>query len=196
MVNCSMKHSSVPRFRDATAGEEGRLALLERSANLRALAHIFPPVQYPYPTDDVRDRWRELLRDPSVRVGVADDADGLTAFVAFDAELLRHLAVRRDLWGAGKATAAMHWANDQAPIQRLWCLEQNSLALGFYEHLGWTPHRPATCRVLPTPQRSNSSSHGTDLTAARAAFSRKSKGARVLIASIVSWVRNARPARR
>jgi hypothetical protein len=33
----------------------------------------------------------------------------------------------------------MEWAIEHAPIQRLWCLEQNSRALGFYKHLGWTP---------------------------------------------------------
>jgi putative acetyltransferase len=126
------------RFRDATAGEAGGLAALERSANLHALAHIFPPEHYPYPTADVRDRWRELLRDPSVRVGVAEDEGGLAAFVAFDDEVLRHLAVRPDLWGTGLARAALDWASDHAAIQRLWCLEQNSRALGFYEHLGWT----------------------------------------------------------
>ena len=64
---------------------------------------------------------------------------GLAAFVAFDDEVLRHLAVRPDLWGSGLAKAAMHWAIDHAAIQRLWCLSKNSRALGLYEHLGLTP---------------------------------------------------------
>lgn len=133
-----MTHTTGPRFRDAVIGDEDALTLLERTANLRALAHIFPPEKYPYPTDDVRERWRELLHDPSVRVGVSEDAAGLTSFVAFDADLLRHLAVRPDLWGAGVAKAAVDWALDRAPTQRLWCLEKNCRALGFYERLGWT----------------------------------------------------------
>ena len=147
-----MDETPVPRFRDAAAGEDDGLAVLERSANLHALAHIFPPEQYPYPTADVRDRWRELLRDPSVRVGVAEDAGGLAAFVAFDDEVLRHLAMRPDLWGTGLAKAAMNWAIDHAAIHRLWCLEQNSLALGFYEHLGWTSTgRRQRAEVPPYP---------------------------------------------
>jgi hypothetical protein len=84
-----MDHTTVPHFRNAAAGEDDGLAMLERSANLYSLAHIFPPEKYPYPAADVRDRWRELLRDPSVRVCVADDEDGLAAFVAFDDEVLR-----------------------------------------------------------------------------------------------------------
>ena len=95
-----MTHTTGPRFRDAVIGDEDALTLLERTANLRALAHIFPPEKYPYPMDDVPERWRELLHDPSVRVGVSEDAAGLTSFVAFDADLLRHLAVRPDLWGS------------------------------------------------------------------------------------------------
>lgn len=134
-----MDHTSVPSFRHATTDEDGGLAMLERSASLRALAHIFPPSHYRYPTADVRDRWRELLRDPSVRVGVADHEGSPAAFVAFDDEVLRHLAVRPDLWGSGLAKAAMQWAINRAAIRRLWCLEQNNRALGFYAHLGWTP---------------------------------------------------------
>jgi GNAT superfamily N-acetyltransferase len=126
------------RFREATVGDEDALTLLEREANLRALAHIFPPEQYPFPTDDVRDRGHALVRDSSVRVGVSEDADGLTSFVAFDAELLRHLAVRPDLWGTGLASAATAWAMEKSALQRLWCLEANSRALGFYERLGWS----------------------------------------------------------
>jgi putative acetyltransferase len=128
-----------PRFRDASAGEEDALTSLERAASLRALSHIFPPERYPYPTHDVRDRWQHLLQDPSVRVGAAEDAHGLAAFVAFDAELLRHLAVRPDLWGNGLAKAALKWAVEHAPVHRLWCLEENSQALGFYERMGWIP---------------------------------------------------------
>ena len=133
-----MVHTTGPRFRDAVIGDEDGLTLLERTANLRALAHIFPPEKYPFPTDDVRERWRTLLRDPSVRVGVSEDADGISSFVAFDPGQLRHLAVRPDLWGSGLAEAAVDWAVDRATTQRLWCLEKNSRALGFYERLGWT----------------------------------------------------------
>jgi putative acetyltransferase len=127
------------RLREATGVEADHLALLERSANLQALAHIFPPAQYPYPTDEVRDRWRQLLQDPSVHVGVAEDDSGLAAFVAFDDEVLRHLAVRPDLWGSGLARSAVNWARERVSLQRLWCLERNSRALGFYTRLGWTP---------------------------------------------------------
>jgi RimJ/RimL family protein N-acetyltransferase len=135
----AMTDIATPRFREATDDEADGLALLERSANLQALAHIFPPEKYPYPTDDVRDRWREVLQNPSVHVGVAEDVTGLAAFVAFDDNLLRHLAVRPDLWGTGLAGSAVNWACGRATVHRLWCLEENTRARGFYGRLGWTP---------------------------------------------------------
>lgn len=126
-------------FRAARADEHDALTALERAAGLRAHAHVFPPEQFPYPTAAVHDRWRRVLADPSVQVGVAEDADGLAALVAFDAELVRHLAVRPDLWGHGLGRAALGWAGERAPVRRLWCLEENHRALALYEHLGWRP---------------------------------------------------------
>ena len=135
----SMARRTSGSFREALAGEDLALTRLERSANLLALGHVFPPDEYPYPTGEVRERWQGLLRDASVLVGVCEDAVGLTAVVAFDTELLRHLAVRPDAWGTGLARSALDWATRQAPVRRLWCLEENTRALGFYGHLGWTP---------------------------------------------------------
>lgn len=126
-------------FRSALAGDEDALTQLERAANLVALAHIFPPEQFGYPTDEVHDRWHRLVRDPAVQVAVVDGEDGLTALVAVDSDLLRHLAVRPDQWGRGLAGAALAWAVEHGPVRRLWCLEDNGRALGLYAHLGWSP---------------------------------------------------------
>lgn len=131
--------SPPSHVRDATPDEADDLARLERSANLEALGHVFLPAQHPFPTEEVRERWHQLLQDPAVHVGVAEDHRGLTAFVACDDEVLRHLAVRPDLWGTGLAESAVDWACAQAPVVRLWCLERNHRALRFYARLGWSP---------------------------------------------------------
>ena len=127
-------------FRLATQHDVDALVELERASNLIALAHVFPPDEFPYPADDVRRRWTEVLADPSVTVAVADGADGrLDALVAFDPQLIRHLAVHPDRWGAGLARRAMEYAVDRMHAPRLWCLVENHRALGLYEHLGWRP---------------------------------------------------------
>jgi GNAT superfamily N-acetyltransferase len=99
-----------------------------------ALAHVFPDVPYPY--DDVRDRWLNLVADPEVSVEVAGPADRLDVYLAWDSERLRHLGVRPERWGQGLGRRAVERASG---VHRLWVLRDNERARGLYEHLGWTP---------------------------------------------------------
>jgi GNAT superfamily N-acetyltransferase len=121
-------------FRPAAPGDAVALTGLERDANLVALAHVFPDV--PYPEDDVRARWLRVLAEPAVRVEVCGPPDLLDAYVCWDEQTLRHLAVRPSQWGTGLARRAVERA---VGVTRLWCLVDNGRARGFYEHLGWRP---------------------------------------------------------
>ncbi|HWL41917.1 MAG TPA: alpha/beta fold hydrolase [Ilumatobacter sp.] len=127
----------LSRFRLATLDDVDALTELERIANLVALAHVFPPDEYPYPTDGVRARWRDVLAEPGITVAVAGGVDRLDAFVAFDRSVVRHLAVHPDRWGDGVARRALAFATARMDAPHLWCLADNTRALGFYEHLGW-----------------------------------------------------------
>ena len=127
------------------AGPEDAYALmvLERDANLVALAHVFPADRHPFPEDAVLARWALVLDDPEVTVEVVDGDRGLLAYAAWDHRTLRHLAVHPDAWrsglgsaGADRAVAAIR-AGGGAP--HLWCLVENSRARGLYTHLGWVP---------------------------------------------------------
>lgn len=125
-------------FRRATMADAVALRDLERAANLRALAHVFP--DHPFPDDEVLGRWRRTLAEPGVVVEVAEDAAGPTCLVAWDAAVLRHLAVRPDRWGSGLARRAVARAEvGIAGAPRLWCLRDNRRARGLYEHIGWQP---------------------------------------------------------
>jgi GNAT superfamily N-acetyltransferase len=124
----------IATFRPATPADVDALTDLERDTNLDALAHVFPGV--PYPTDEVRARWARLVADPEVRVEVVGPAERLDVYLAWDAERLRHLGVRPELWGRGLARAAVARASG---VRRLWVLRDNTRARGFYEHLGWSP---------------------------------------------------------
>src|ERR1700749_914370 len=97
--------TDVAVFRPATPADAAALTELERDTNLVALAHVFPGV--PYPEDDVRERWERLIADPEVRVEVAGPAERLDVYLAWDAERLRHVGVRPELWGHGLARAAV-----------------------------------------------------------------------------------------
>lgn len=136
-VDVARRIAGLLRFRLAGPDDADALTSIERDANLAALGHVFPPDRFPYPTDDVRGRWRATLADPAVTVVLDAWVD---AFVAFDRDVLRHLAVHPDAWGTGAARAAVEYAVDRmGPRPTLWCLADNHRARGLYEHLGWVP---------------------------------------------------------
>jgi GNAT superfamily N-acetyltransferase len=121
-------------FRAATAADAEALTELERDTNVVALDHVFAGV--PFPHDEVRDRWLRLIADPSVTVEVVGPPERLDVYLAWDAERLRHLGVRPELWGHGIAWTAVERVGG---VRRLWVLRDNPRARGFYEHLGWWP---------------------------------------------------------
>lgn len=124
---------------------------LERDANLVALGHVFPPERFPFPYDDVRDRWLATLAEPGVVVEVVDGDERIDAFLAHDGVTLRHLAVHPDRWGGGLARDAVERAA-AAGATRLWCLVENHRARGLYAHLGWRESgasRPAAWPPYP-----------------------------------------------
>lgn len=125
-------------FREAVDTDAEALARVERAASLAALAHVFPPDRYPYPSAAVLERWREILTDPDIRVQVVDGDLGIECAVAHDATVLRHLAVHPERWGQGLGRAAVDRAVSEMTSPRLWCLEDNVRARAFYDHLGWT----------------------------------------------------------
>lgn len=131
-------------FRRADASDAPALLELERSANLAALGHVFPPDRHPFPDGDVLARWALVLSDPGACVDVVDDDEdggGLLCVVASDDETVRHVAVRPDAWGRGLGRACVERAADAiragGHTPRLWCLVDNHRARGLYEHLGW-----------------------------------------------------------
>ncbi|HEX6150964.1 GNAT family N-acetyltransferase [Nocardioides sp.] len=130
---------SEPTVRTATDADAAALAALERDANLPALAHVFPADEHPFPTAEVEARWRRLLTDPDVTVEVVDGSSGdLLAFVAYDEQVLRHLAVHPSRWRLGWGRALVDRAvSRMGPEPRLWCLVDNRAARLLYEGLGW-----------------------------------------------------------
>jgi GNAT superfamily N-acetyltransferase len=159
-------------FRSATAGDVLALTQLERTANLAALGHVFPPDRHPFPLDDVLARWQIVLDDPRATVLVMDGAasegsQGLDALVAYDDATLRHLAVHPRRWGQGLGGTAVGLAVAGLAARgcsrpELWALVENHRARALYERLGWResgdrrpavwpPHPVESRWVLPLP---------------------------------------------
>ncbi|HSC49495.1 MAG TPA: GNAT family N-acetyltransferase [Gaiellaceae bacterium] len=141
-------------IRDARPDEAAALAAIQRDASLAALAHIFPPDRYPYPMDEVTQRWAEALADDEVAVFVAQH-DGMAVGVAgARAEWLDGLYVLPEWWSRGIGRALHDHVLDRLRAAgskecHLWALEHNDRARRFYERLGW--QADGTSRVVPFP---------------------------------------------
>jgi GNAT superfamily N-acetyltransferase len=121
---------------------------IQRAASLAALAHVYPPDRYPFPDDDVRERWREF---PG-RVFAAELDGVVVGVTAVDACWLEGLYVLPQHWGTGIASElhdAALAALGGCPEIKLWTLEENHRARRFYEKRGWRLN--GETRVVPFP---------------------------------------------
>jgi GNAT superfamily N-acetyltransferase len=121
---------------------------IQRAASLAGLSHIYPPDEYPYPDDAIRERWREATGTVLLAEG-----DGRPLGVAaVDACWLHGLYVVPDAWGTGVAQALHDAALAELPDcaeVKLWVLGENRRARRFYEKSGWRPN--GTTRVVEYP---------------------------------------------
>jgi GNAT superfamily N-acetyltransferase len=141
-------------IRPARPDEAETLLEIQRDACVAAFAHIFPPKEYPYPSDDVRQIWREALSDPHVEVYVAELHDRAVGAVAVKGDFLRNLYVLGAEHGSGVGSALHDFALERLRAAghrraRLWTLEENWPARRFYERRGWT--LTDETRVVPFP---------------------------------------------
>jgi GNAT superfamily N-acetyltransferase len=141
------------KLRVAIADDVEALFGVQRSASLAALAHVFPPDRYPYPDDEVRERWRDFVGSDA-RILVAE-RDGRAVGVAALVDCWLHgLYVVPVEWGSGVA-ASLHDAAVDAMRSsgcteaRLWVLEENARARRFYARRGWRSNGES--RVVPYP---------------------------------------------
>jgi GNAT superfamily N-acetyltransferase len=127
---------------------------VQRDACTTAFAHIFPPEQYPFPDEAIREEWRKSLSGETVEVHVAE-VGGLTAgVVTIGGEFLSQLYVLPEHQGGGVGSALHDHALERLRASgneraRLWCLEENRNARRFYERRGW--ELAEETRVVPFP---------------------------------------------
>lgn len=131
------------RLRFARRGDEELLTDLERSASLARLSHIFPPDEHPYPTDEVCQRWREVLNDRGRLTLVAEVGGRPAGYCCYGRQTIHHLGVAADFQRHGLGGVLLEAAEDElfadlvtAEIG-LWVLEANAVARSFYAGRGW-----------------------------------------------------------
>jgi putative acetyltransferase len=140
--------------REARADEAEALAQIQRAASLAAFSHIFPPDLYPFPLEDVRERWTTALADPAVSVLVAELDARPVGLAGFRDDWLDGLYVAPDFWARGIGRELHDQVLDRlrrrgSPRCHLWVLEDNDRARRFYERRGWREN--GETRVVPFP---------------------------------------------
>jgi RimJ/RimL family protein N-acetyltransferase len=115
---------------------------LQRVGAVRALGHIFPQEEYPFPRDRIYIRWAAEIADPSIDVYVVEHAGQVSGFAATRGNELLHFGTAVQTWGTGLAVAV----HDEILVRlaaaghgraRLRVFEENHRAVGFYMKLGW-----------------------------------------------------------
>jgi GNAT superfamily N-acetyltransferase len=142
------------RIRAAHAGDLETLLVIQREAAVAAFAHVFPQDRYPFPSDDIREVWREALADPDVEIYLAEVGGRPVASVSVGGELLRTLYVLPSSQRTGVGSALIDHALERLRAHgceraRLWTLEENWPARRFYEKRGWK--LTDETRVVPFP---------------------------------------------
>jgi GNAT superfamily N-acetyltransferase len=153
-------------IRDARPGDLETLLTIQREASVAGFAKVFPPEQYPYPTDDVREVWREALADAEVDAYVCELEDQAVGTVTVDTEFLRQLYVVPAHWGTGIGSALLERGLERmrqrgARQAKLWTLEGNERGRRFYERRGWT--LTDVTRVVPYPPQPIDVQYAIDL---------------------------------
>jgi putative acetyltransferase len=141
-------------IRSARADDLEALLTIQREAAVAAFSHVFPQDRYPFPSDAIREVWRETLADPAVELYVAEVDDEPVASVSVGESFLRTLYVLPAHQGTGVGSALHDLALERLSAHgcataRLWTLEENWPARRYYEKRGWT--LTDVTRVVPFP---------------------------------------------
>jgi GNAT superfamily N-acetyltransferase len=134
--------------RRAVLGDLGSITSVHSAAALAGYRSIFPPDAAKPTPRALEPEWDRLLRDPSVSVLVAEDAEvvGCAALVPDAAVpsgwVMARLYVAPHRWADGIGTllhdrVLLDAAERGLPRLHLWVLEANARARSMYERRGW-----------------------------------------------------------
>ena len=119
------------------------VVFLQREASVVALGHIFLQEAHPFPSDEVRERWRDEIESDEVDcfVVVGRDAE-VAGFAATRGNELLHFGTELNIWGSGLADEAHdellgHLRAKGFAEGWLRVFEENRRARRFYERRAW-----------------------------------------------------------
>ncbi|HEX9416660.1 MAG TPA: GNAT family N-acetyltransferase [Gaiellaceae bacterium] len=153
-------------IRPALADDLETLLEIQREAAVAAFGHIFPQDSYPFPSDEIREVWRQTLADPDIETYIAEVEGEPAGSLSVGGEFLRTLYVLPSRQGSGVGSALHDLALERLGARgileaKLWTLEENWDARRFYEKRGWT--LTDETRVVPFPPQPLDVQYAKDL---------------------------------
>jgi len=141
-------------IREASGDDLATLLTIQREAAVNAFAHVFPQDLYPFPSDEIRELWRETFENRDVEVHIAELDDVPAGVVSLGGEFLSELYVLPAHQGLGVGSTLHDLALERLRARgqkqvKLWTLEENWPARRFYERRGWV--LTDETRVVPFP---------------------------------------------
>ena len=105
---------------------------------------VFPQAAYPFPREDVAERWRREVAAPDVDCFVVLVHDVVQGFAATRGDELLHFGIAVEHWGTGVAERAHDAVLDRlaargVDLAWLTVFTGNGRGRAFYEKLGWQP---------------------------------------------------------
>ncbi len=144
--------SSVPR--EMTAGDVAFVLDVQEPAAILGLAEVFPQEVYPFPREQIAQRWLREIQTPGLDCYVVLHGSSIAGFAAIRGDEVLHFGLAVEHWGSGLAQSAHGAVLDRMRsrgIARAWLtvFTANRRARRFYERLGWYPTGHRTFSTVP-----------------------------------------------
>jgi hypothetical protein len=93
-------------LRAAAQSDLSAMMEVQHAGALRALTHIFPKDDYPFPRATIQSRWTSEIETPAVDVYIIENDGRIAGFAAVRDNELLHFGTAVETWGTGLAAAA------------------------------------------------------------------------------------------
>ena len=137
-----------------TTGDVPDVLAIQEPGAVLGLADVFPQDAYPFPRDDIAQRWLHEILAPGIDCYVVLVDGAVVGFAAVRGDEFLHFGTAVELWGTGIAQLAHDAVLEQMRsrgVQRAWLrvFTGNSRGRRFYEKRGWRPTGERTQSSFP-----------------------------------------------
>jgi RimJ/RimL family protein N-acetyltransferase len=141
-------------LRAMTAADVPAVLEVQEPGAVHGLSEVFPQDAFPFPRDEVAQRWLEEIATPGIDCFVVLLDGTVVGFAAIRGHEFLHFGIAVEHWGTGIAESAHDAVLDRMRgrgVRRAWLkvFAGNGRGRRFYEKLGWEPTGDRTHSSFP-----------------------------------------------